>query len=80
MRCQHIRMNREERGIACFTMRIGKAIKRKSKSKREVLRLRRKRWSGNDLIERMMEEWYRDHKQDYEDDRYIRRYRDRGAR
>ena len=36
--------------------------------------------SGNDLIERMMEEWYRDHKQEYEEDRYIRRYRDRGTR
>ena len=34
--------------------------------------------SGDDLIERMMEEWYREHKQD--EDRYIRRYRDRGAR
>ena len=36
--------------------------------------------SGNDLIERMMEEWYRDHKQEQDEDRYIRRYRDRGAR
>ena len=36
--------------------------------------------SGNDLIERMMEEWYRDHKQEHDEDRYIRRYVDRGAR
>lgn len=36
--------------------------------------------TGNDLIERMMEEWCRDHKQEYEGDRYIRRYKDRGAR
>lgn len=36
--------------------------------------------SGNDLIERMMEEWYRDHKQEQDEDRYIRRYRDRGVR
>ena len=36
--------------------------------------------SGNDLIERMMEEWYRDHKQEHDEDRYIRRYKDRGAR
>jgi len=36
--------------------------------------------SGNDLIERMMEEWYQDHKHEQDEDRYIRRYRDRGAR
>ena len=36
--------------------------------------------TGNDLIERMMEEWYRDNKQEQDEDRYIRRYRDRGAR
>ena len=36
--------------------------------------------SGNDLIERMMEEWYRDKKHEQDEDRYIRRYRDRGAR
>ena len=36
--------------------------------------------SGNDLIERMMEEWYRDHKQEQDEDRYIWKYGDRGAR
>ena len=36
--------------------------------------------SGNDLIVRMMEEWYRDHKREQDEDRYIQRYRDRGAR
>ncbi len=36
--------------------------------------------SGNDFIERMMEEWYREHKHEQDEDRYIRRYRDRGAR
>lgn len=46
--------------------------KRKYGSKEEL--------SGHDLIERMMEEWYRDHKQEWDEDRYIRRYRDRGAR
>ena len=36
--------------------------------------------SGHDLIERMMEEWYRDNKQEQDEDRYLRRYKDRGAR
>ena len=36
--------------------------------------------SGNDLIERMMEDWYRVHKHEQDEDRYIQRYRDRGAR
>ena len=36
--------------------------------------------SGNDLIERMMEDWYREHQQEHDEDRYIQRYRDRGAR
>ena len=36
--------------------------------------------TGNDLIERMMEEWYRDYQHEQDEDRYIQRYRDRGAR
>lgn len=36
--------------------------------------------SGHDLIERMMEEWYREHKQEQDEDRYIWKYKDRGAR
>ena len=36
--------------------------------------------SGNDLIERMMEEWYRDNKQERDEDKYTWKYKDRGAR
>lgn len=40
----------------------------------------KKELSGNDLIERMMEEWYREQKQEHDEEQYIEKYKDRWAR
>lgn len=82
---QHIVKGYGYKTVKDFMVEYNVARNENSAYKKELAEWERKygakeELSGNDLIERMMEEWYRDHKHEQDEDRYIRRYRDRGAR
>ena len=82
---QHIVKGYGYKTVQDFMVEYNAARSENSAYEKELAEWKRKygpkeELSGNDLIEQMMEEWYRDNKQEQDEDRYIRRYRDRGAR
>lgn len=82
---QHIVRSYGYKSVQDFMVEYNAARSENNAYEKELAEWKRKygpkeELTGNDLIERMMEEWYRDHKQEHDEDRYIRRYRDRGAR
>ena len=82
---QHIARSHGYKTVQDFMVEYNAARSENSAYEKELSEWKRKygpkeELSGNDLIERMMEEWYRDHKHEQDENRYIRRYRDRGAR
>ena len=82
---QHIARSHGYKTVQDFMAEYNAAKSENSIYEQELAEWKRKygpkeELSGNDLIERMMEEWYREHKQEHDDERYIRRYKDRGAR
>ena len=82
---QHIARSHGYKTVQDFMVEYNAARDENSVYEKELAEWKRKygpkeELGGHDLIERMMEEWYRDHKQEQDEDRYIRRYRDRGAR
>ena len=82
---QHIARSHGYKTVQDFMAEYNAARDENSAYEKELAEWKRKygpkeELRGNDLIERMMEDWYRDHKQEQDEGRYIRRYRDRGAR
>lgn len=82
---QHIARSYGYKTVQDFMVEYNAAKNENNAYKKELAEWKRKygpkeELTGNDLIERMMEEWYREHKQEQDEDRYIQRYRDRGAR
>lgn len=82
---QHIVKGYGYKSVQDFMVEYNTARSENSAYEKELAEWRRKygpkeELRGNDLIEQMMEDWYQEHKQEQDEDRYIRRYKDRGAR